>query len=120
MDGVSLALTVGLGTGVANGCFVTSMLVAGPRPERRKRLVLAAIVACLTLSAAEELVARAGFLALAPHAIGATLTLDYLLAPLLWAYARSLVRVERPLRPRDLIHLGPFSSPRWPWCLSMC
>ncbi|MGE0441166.1 MAG: helix-turn-helix domain-containing protein [Gemmatimonadales bacterium] len=105
---LSLVLTIGLGVGLANAAFVAAVLATGPRRDGSRSNPLALLAACLGLMAAEEVIRRAGLIELVPHAIAATVTLDYLIAPLVWHLARSWTAAGDPPR-LGRRHLLPFA-----------
>jgi AraC-like DNA-binding protein len=50
----------------------------------------------------------AGLITTYPHVIGTSLTVDFVMAPVLLFYARSLMEPDRPFVRADLVHLAPF------------
>ena len=75
----------------------------------RATRLLALMILCFLPMLGEELVYAAGLVTTYPHAIGSSLTIDFLMAPVLLFYARSLIEPDRPFARTDLLHLVPFT-----------
>ena len=76
----------------------------------RATRLLALLIVCFLPMIGEELVYAAGLVRLYPHVVGSSLTVDFLMAPVLFLYARSLTEPDRAFAKRDLFHLVPFTA----------
>jgi AraC-like DNA-binding protein len=94
---------------LAQAAFLAPVVASLKGVNRRATRVLALVIFCFLPMIGEELVSAAGLDTRFPHAIGTSTTVDFLLAPLLWFYARSLMDPDRPFVKRDAIHFIPFA-----------
>ena len=76
-----------------------------PRAPR----ILALVILCFLPMIAEEFVENAGMSGRFPHFIGSSTTVDFLLGPLLFLYARSLTEPDRALSSMDRLQFIPFA-----------
>jgi AraC-like DNA-binding protein len=91
------------------GAFLGPVVANLDRGNRRATLILAALLLCFLPAIGEEFIEVSGLTTRLPHTIGSSITVDFLIAPLLLFYARSLTEPDARYRRRDLIHFAPFA-----------
>lgn len=94
---------------LVHASFLASTILFARGPKPVAPWPLAAMLLCFIPMLGEEFASVAGLSLILPHVIGSSLTVDYLLAPLLYLYARSLIEPSRDLGPGDARHLAPFA-----------
>jgi hypothetical protein len=93
---------------VVQGLFLAPVVANLKHVNRRAVRTLALLILCFVPMLGEEFVSSAGLSRRFPHTIGSSITMDFLIGPLLFFYARSLMDPDRPFARRDLLHLAPF------------
>jgi len=74
----------------------------------RAHTLLALLLLCFLPMLGEELIEVSGLTPRWPHTVALSITVDFLMAPLLLFYAVSLTDPARPRTRRDLLHFIPF------------
>lgn len=108
MANVSNILLFTFAIGVAQGIFLSVVLLHLRGANRRATQTLAGLVLCFTLVIGEEFLDAAGLYATFPHAICATTSLDLLIGPLMLFYAWFITDPNRRFSAKHLLNFMPF------------
>jgi AraC-like DNA-binding protein len=90
------------------GAFLGPVIVQLKDGNRRANTILALLLLCFLPMIGEEFVEVSGLTARLPHTVAISITMDFLIAPLLLFYAWSLTEPDRVRTRRDLLHFAPF------------
>jgi len=94
---------------LVQGAFLAPVVAMANHVNRRAVRVLALIILCFLPMIGEELVGAAGLARRFPHTIGSSITIDFLIAPLLFFYSSALIEPNRSFTRRDAFHFVPFA-----------
>jgi AraC-like DNA-binding protein len=108
MNGTRLLLFV-CGGGLFLGLFVAALLLASPAGKSRANRLLSLLSILCSLNIAHLLWFIAWPETFPFRASSLTEPLQFLMAPLIAAYFRALIRPETPPHPREVLHALPFA-----------
>ena len=93
---------------LAQALFLAPVLANLKTTNRRATRILAALMVCFLPMIGEEWIGAAGLTVQFPNSIASSMTVDFLLAPLLFFYARALTERDRAFARTDLLHFITF------------
>ena len=95
------------GGGIIQGFFVAALLLSRPVPDVRANRLLAALMVLCSFNIVHPFLSTVWASWFPAHGVRVNEPLQFLLAPLVAAYVRSLLAPETRFGPRDLLHTLP-------------
>lgn len=108
MPGRHVLLAFLFGVCLVQSAFLAPLVANMKGVNWRATRVLALLMLSFLPSIGEDLINAAGWIPRFPHVLGSSITVDFLIAPLLYFYGRSLMDPDRPFSRRDLLQFVPF------------